>query len=118
VPATSVDAIASLAGVDAGSSLAELRAQRPEAAIHARGSYAALLEPTVSTGPADAERFAVAAYVTELRAADDAAHHDRARLADAADADAAGRLGALRRQAVFAWANRLMLTLGEPYLPG
>jgi alkylhydroperoxidase domain protein len=97
VPATDVDVIASLAGVDASSSLAELRGRRPEAASHAQGSYAALFDPAVSSGLADAERFAVAAYVAELHGADDAVRHYRARLADAGDAS--GRSDALRHHA-------------------
>ncbi|MBV9355202.1 MAG: alkylhydroperoxidase, partial [Chloroflexi bacterium] len=97
VPATDVDVIAALAGVDAGSALAELRAQRPEAALHAQGSYAALFHPAASTGLADAERFAVAAYVAELHGADEAVRHYRARLGEAGDAGA--RYQILRRHA-------------------
>ena len=42
---TQPDVLNELAGITPGSPLAELRAQRPEVATHAQGSYTALFDP-------------------------------------------------------------------------
>jgi alkylhydroperoxidase domain protein len=68
----------------AGSALAELRNQRPEAAVHAQGSYEALFDPAEASGLSQAERLAVALHVAKLHSATSAAAHFQARLGNAA----------------------------------
>jgi len=80
---TGTDVISALAGVQPGSPLAELRAQRPEATEHAQGSYSALFDPEEPGGLSPVERFAVALRVATLHAATEAAAHYRQRLAAA-----------------------------------
>jgi alkylhydroperoxidase domain protein len=70
------DVISDLAGVQPGSPLAELRAQRPEALTHAQGSYDALFAAPVGSLPLD-ERIAAALRVAELHSATAAADHYR-----------------------------------------
>lgn len=78
-----VDVIADLARIRPESLLAMLRAQRPEAATHAQGSYAALFDPAEVVGLTGVERLAVALRVAGIHAAAEAAAHYRQRLADA-----------------------------------
>jgi len=70
------DVISDLAGVQPGSPLAELRAQRPEALMHAQGSYDALFAAPVGSLPLG-ERIAAALRVAELHSATPAADHYR-----------------------------------------
>jgi uncharacterized protein YciW len=77
---TTIDVISQLAGIEPGSALAELRAQRPEATIHAQGSYAALFDPDDIGDLSAQERLATALRVATLHAAPEAAAHYRLRL--------------------------------------
>lgn len=99
VPATDLDVIAALAGIDADSPLAELRAERPESARHAQGSYEALFDPAEPGGLGSAERLAVAAHVATLHAAHAVAAHYQARGAAATAEASSPRLAALLRHA-------------------
>jgi alkylhydroperoxidase domain protein len=94
--------ISALTGIGAGSPLAALRAQRPEAATHAQGSYEALFDSFEPDGLTAAERFAVAAHVARLHAARGVEAHYGARLAQvstALDTSTMPRLAALSRHA-------------------
>ncbi len=82
-PATAVDVISSLAGVQPGTALAELRAQRPEAMEHAQGSCTALFDPAEPGGLSAAERFAIALRVATLHAVPEASTHYRQRSIEA-----------------------------------
>jgi uncharacterized protein YciW len=59
-PTAQLDIVNALAGVREGSPLADLRAQRPEAARHMQGSYAAVFDPAETAGLSRLERFAAA----------------------------------------------------------
>src|SRR5712691_11456480 len=72
---TVTDVIAELSGIEPGSALAELRAQRPEAMTHAQGSYAALFDPASVRGLSPTERLAVAERVASRHASTAAATH-------------------------------------------
>src|ERR1700682_3191418 len=80
---TATDVLSELAGIQPGSPLAELRAQRPEATTHAQGSYAALFAPDDPGDLSVEERLATALRVATLHAATQAAAHYRERLVDA-----------------------------------
>jgi alkylhydroperoxidase domain protein/CMD domain protein len=80
---TQTDVLSDLAGITPGSPLAELRAQRPEAAAHAQGSYAALFDPASPGGLSAQERLLVALRVATLHAAAPAIAHYQRRLIDA-----------------------------------
>jgi alkylhydroperoxidase domain protein/CMD domain protein len=80
---TAIDVISQLAGIQPGSSLAELRAQRPEATNHAQGSYAALFDAHEFGDLTAVERLATALRVATVHLATEAAAHYRARLIDA-----------------------------------
>src|SRR6266851_1731964 len=80
---TAIDVIFHLAGIQPGSPLAELRAQRLEAANHAQGSYAALFDPDDVADLTAVERLATALRVATVHLAAQAAAHYRARLVDA-----------------------------------
>ena len=95
ISAPTLDIIAALAGVEADSPLATLRAQRPESVQHAQGSYAALFDPAESVGLAPGERFAVARHVAQLHAAEAAEQHYAARLAAVGEPSPSPRLSAL-----------------------
>lgn len=60
------DVLNALLGIDSGSVLAELRAQRPEATQHTQGSYDALFVNPSATTVSPAERFATALRVASL----------------------------------------------------
>jgi CMD domain protein len=86
--AEATDVISRLAGVTAGSPLAQLRAQRPEVARFAEGSYQALLEPSDPAGVSRYERELIAlrvAVLTLSRAVADW-HRERLRRLGATDA--------------------------------
>jgi CMD domain protein len=83
MPTTEIDVISYLAGIQPGSPLAELRAQRPEATHHAQGSYAALFEANDISDLTVRERLATALRAATLRLATRAAAHYRTRLIDA-----------------------------------
>jgi alkylhydroperoxidase domain protein/CMD domain protein len=113
---TVTDVIAELSGIQPGSVLAELRAQRPEAMTHAQGSYAALFDPTEVRGLSRAERLAVALRVATLHNATAAAAHYRRRLIGlatnlmviaAAEGDAGAQPGSPRLQALLQHADLL-----------
>jgi alkylhydroperoxidase domain protein/CMD domain protein len=80
---TQTDVLNDLAGITAGSPLADLRAQRPEVATHAQGSYTALFDPANFGGLSAQERFVTALRVATLHAAGPAIAHYRQRLQDA-----------------------------------
>ena len=63
------DIIDFLAGIEPGSRLDGLRAQRPETRLNAQKSYEALFEPEHWGGVTPAERFAAAAFVAGLHKA-------------------------------------------------
>jgi CMD domain protein len=106
--APTTDVISALAGIQPGSALAALRAERPEAMQHAQGSYAALFDPAASTGLSPVERFATALRVATHHAATEAAAHYRRRLADAgADPEVVADSAPLRLQAMLAHADLL-----------
>jgi alkylhydroperoxidase domain protein/CMD domain protein len=84
--ATQTDVISGLAGIAPGSALAELRSQRPEATLHAQGSYAALFDPADPVGLSPVERFATALRVATIHAATEAAEHYLQRLTEAGSA--------------------------------
>ncbi|HLZ29507.1 MAG TPA: alkylhydroperoxidase domain protein [Chloroflexota bacterium] len=77
---TASDVISQLAGIQPGSALAELRAQRPEATRHAQGSYAALFDPEDVADLSTVDRLATALRVATLHAAPAAGGHYRHRL--------------------------------------
>jgi len=66
------DIIDFLAGIERGSHLDHLRAQRPETRLNAQRSYEALFEPEHWENVTRAERFAVAAFVAGLHKAAEA----------------------------------------------
>ncbi len=74
------DVIDELAGLTPGSPLAELRAQRPEIARYAQGSYEALLEPADIGGVSLVERDLIALRVAILGGAPIVADWHRTRL--------------------------------------
>src|SRR6266851_9517344 len=80
---TAIDVIFHLAGIQPGSPLAELRAQRLEAANHAQGSYAALFDPEDVADLSMVERLATALRVATVHLAAQAAAQYRQRLVDA-----------------------------------
>jgi len=80
---TAIDVISQLAGIQPGSHLEALRAQRPEATNHAQGSYAALFDPDDIGDLTVVERLATALRVATVHLATEAATHYRARLIDA-----------------------------------
>ncbi len=90
------DVISDLGGVRPGSPLAEVRAQRPEATMHAQGSYDALFFSPVGSLPL-AERLAAAARVAELHSASAVAEQYRQAFQQADVASA--RLQAILRHA-------------------
>ena len=81
--AAATDVISELVGIESGTPLAELRGQRPEAMLHAQGSYRALFDPEENTGLSAVERFAVALRVAVHHAASEASAHYRRRLVEA-----------------------------------
>ena len=60
------DVIATLAGIAPGSSLDAIRAQRPQARIHAQATYDSLFTPLDEADVPKLERFAVACFVAGL----------------------------------------------------
>ena len=60
------DIINLLAGIESGSELADLRAQRPEVQQYTQGSYLALLEPDDPAGVSREEREAIGLRVAAL----------------------------------------------------
>lgn len=74
------DVIEGLAGLAPGSSIAELRARRPQARENAQASYRALFDPPEPGPFSRAERLAVAFFVADLHADAPASAHYRARL--------------------------------------
>ena len=74
------DVIDRLVGIAPGSSLAALRARRPEVVRYAQSSYVALLEPEDLGGVSRREREMVALRVTVLTPSTEVAASHRARL--------------------------------------
>jgi alkylhydroperoxidase domain protein len=103
VSSSTRDIISELSGIQPGSHLAELRAQRPEATRHAQGSYDALFDPSQAGDVTPLQRLTIALRVATLHGANEAAAHYRQRLA-AVSADgqtevASARLEAMLRHA-------------------
>jgi len=61
-----IDVIDRLSGIEAGSALAQLRLQRPDARENAQKSFVALFWPADSSDVSVVERFAVATFVAGL----------------------------------------------------
>ncbi|GES41449.1 CMD domain protein [Rhizobium sp. ERR 922] len=78
------DVIDFLAGIDPGSDLDGLRAQRPETRLNAQKSYEALFEPEHWGSVTPAERLAVAAFVAGLHKAPEIADFYSSKLRDEA----------------------------------
>lgn len=74
------DVLNALLGIEDGSPLAALRAQRPEATGHTQGSYQALFSEHSATAVSPTERFATALRVTTLHGEPALVDHYRARL--------------------------------------
>jgi len=71
------DLIDTLVGIAPGSALDAIRARRPAAREHTQRSYEVLLTPAEPGDMSEAERFAVASYVSGIHAsAEMAAHYD------------------------------------------
>jgi alkylhydroperoxidase domain protein len=70
-----IDIISALSGIQPGSSLAQLRAQRPEAMTHAQGSYQALFNPAEFRGLSRMERLTTAQRVASVHGSAAAAAH-------------------------------------------
>lgn len=79
------DVLNALLHIEDGSPLAELRAGRPEATVHAQGSYDALFTAPPATPLSPAERFATALYVAHLHAEPALVEHYRSGLRGTAD---------------------------------
>ncbi len=86
-----MDVIDTLAGVEAGSRLDELRSHRPEARSNAQATYDALFAPVDDAAMSLTERWAVAAFSAGLFAVPAAATYYASRLARA-DQDLAALL--------------------------
>ena len=85
---TAIDVVSRLAGIEPGSPLAELRAQRPEATGYAQDSYDALFNPTDPGGLSVTERLATAlrvAYLHAIPAAVAVMHYQQQLVAAGAD---------------------------------
>jgi alkylhydroperoxidase domain protein/CMD domain protein len=82
-PTAQTDIISTLIGIQPGSLLSSLRAQRPEAAVHTQGSYAALFAPADTGGLSLLERLAAALRVARLHECNPAVAHFHARLSGA-----------------------------------
>ena len=115
------DPIDRLAGIAPGSPLARLRAQRPEVARHAAGSFLALLEPDDPGGVSRREREAIALRVAVLTPSPPIAERHRARLRALGADDAAlvaieqfphGAALAPREAAILRHTDRLTLEPG------
>ncbi len=75
------DLLNDLLGIDVGSPLAQLRAQRQEATNHTQGSYDALFSEPPRTAVTPAERFATALFVAALHQEPALVAHYRGQLA-------------------------------------
>jgi len=60
------DVIDTLAGIAQGSALDAIRAQRPQARVHAQATYDSLFAPLSEADASKAERFAIACFVAGL----------------------------------------------------
>jgi CMD domain protein len=89
------DVIDALAGLAPDSPVARLRAQRPDVARYAQGSYEALLEPGDHAGVSQFEREAVALRVAVLTPNRAVADWHAARLRSLGESEA--RIGAVER---------------------
>jgi CMD domain protein len=87
------DVVDALAGLAPDSPVARLRAQRPDVARYAQGSYAALLEPVDQAGVSQFEREAVALRVAVLTPHRAVADWHAARLRSLGEGEA--RIGAV-----------------------
>jgi CMD domain protein len=90
MPEMDADVIDTLVGVEPGSALDAIRNRRPQARDQAQASYRALFAPELPGGVTATERFAVAAFVTDLHGEAEIAAFYAARLA------ASGASGELR----------------------
>lgn len=80
-----VDVVDEILGIEPGSPLAELRAQRPEARAHAEGSYREIFDPEDPGGVPLLERFAIALRVAAIHRQPELVAHYGGRLRAAAD---------------------------------
>ncbi|MDE1993359.1 MAG: CMD domain protein [Rhizobiaceae bacterium] len=78
------DIIDLLAGIDAGSPVDRIRAERPETRLNAQKSYLALFEPVDESEVTRSERLAIAAFVAGLHASANVAEFYASGLVDAA----------------------------------
>jgi CMD domain protein len=69
------DVIDTLADIAPGSSLDAIRAQRPQARIHAQATYDSLFKPASEADASKRERFAVAFFVARLHGQQEIAGH-------------------------------------------
>jgi|SRR5579859_2066800 len=90
------DVLNALLGVEEGSSLARLRARRPEATSHTQGSYRALFGESPATAVSPAERLATALGVAALHQEPALIDHYRARLSAVPGVSEAQIAGVLR----------------------
>src|SRR4051812_35719424 len=80
--ATTPDVLDQLAGIQPGSALAELRAQRSDVARYTQGSYDTLLAPEDPAGVSFAERALIALRVAVLNGSAPLSEHYRQRLGE------------------------------------
>ena len=88
----SADLLDTIIGAAPGSSLSQLRAQRPDIVRHTQGSHDVLLSPADPGGLSLAERALVAARVAELSGHANLARHYRRLLAERGDSPHGERL--------------------------
>jgi uncharacterized protein YciW len=91
----SADLLEAIIGVAPGSTLSQLRAQRPDIVRHTQGNYDVLLSPADPGGLSPAERALVAARVAELSGHAGLSRHYRSLLAGRGDPPHGNRLDAI-----------------------
>jgi CMD domain protein len=79
------DVVDEILGIELGSALAELRAQRPEARAHTQGSYRELFDPQDPGAVPLVERFAIALRAAAIHQQPELVAHYRGHLLAAAD---------------------------------
>ena len=75
MPPESTDVIDTLTDIAAGSPLDAIRAQRPQARIHAQATYDSLLKPASEADASKRERFAIALFVARLHGQQEMTRH-------------------------------------------
>lgn len=121
---SSPDLIDQLAGLAPGHPLDAIRARRAQARLHSQQSYLGLFEPAPPSASefTQVERFAVAAFVAAWHRqaqatrfyAEGLARHGAPPRLRAVGLDTLAISDLIQGAAFFNWANRLMLSLGEP----